>query len=47
MKLVARQRHRVVHDYLGIDEEVVWRTTVEDLPGLIRVLEQTVEAREP
>ena len=34
-------RHRVVHDYLGIDEEIVWRTVAEDLPSLAQVLEQT------
>jgi uncharacterized protein with HEPN domain len=32
-------RHRVVHDYMGIDEEVVWKTIQDDLPTLIRILE--------
>jgi uncharacterized protein with HEPN domain len=32
-------RHRVVHDYMGIDEEIVWKTVVDDLPMLVRILD--------
>jgi uncharacterized protein with HEPN domain len=27
-------RHEVVHDYMGFDEEVVWRTAREEVPRL-------------
>ena len=37
---IVGMRHRVVHDYLGVDEEMVWKTVVEDLPGLIPILER-------
>ncbi len=39
---IIGMRHRVVHDYLGIDEEIVWRTVNEDLPILIAALEQVL-----
>ncbi|MFH1144250.1 MAG: DUF86 domain-containing protein [Candidatus Eisenbacteria bacterium] len=39
---IVGMRHRVVHDYMGIDEEIVWRTVVDDLPNLIRILEVKV-----
>ena len=31
-------RHKVVHDYLGVDEDVVWRVATEDLHELIAAL---------
>ena len=33
-KIIA-MRHRVVHDYLNVDYDVVWGVLVEDLPKLI------------
>lgn len=35
-------RHRLVHGYFDIDHEVVWQTTVSDLPELIRRMEGIV-----
>jgi len=32
-------RHKVVHDYMSVDEDVVWETVTGDLPDLIRLLE--------
>ncbi len=32
-------RHKVVHDYLGVDEDIVWQVVTEDLPKLVAVLE--------
>jgi uncharacterized protein with HEPN domain len=32
-------RHRIAHDYLHVDQAVVWDTIIVDLPGLIEVLE--------
>ena len=26
-------RNKVVHEYFGVDEEIVWKTIHEDLPG--------------
>ena len=32
-------RHKVVHDYLGVDEDIVWQVATEDLPKLVAALE--------
>jgi uncharacterized protein with HEPN domain len=36
---VIGMRHRVVHDYLEVDLEIVWKVISEDLPRLLAVLE--------
>ncbi len=35
-------RHKVVHDYLNVDYDVVWKTVVEDLPPLVENLRRIV-----
>jgi hypothetical protein len=35
-------RHKVVHDYLGVDEDIVWQVVAEDLPKLVESLEPLV-----
>jgi len=39
---IVGMRHKVVHDYLGVDEDVVWRVATEDLRELIAALEPIV-----
>ncbi len=29
---IVGMRHKVVHDYLGVDEDIVWQVVTEDLP---------------
>ncbi len=36
---IIGMRHKVVHDYLGVDEDIVWQVVSEDLPKLVAVLE--------
>jgi uncharacterized protein with HEPN domain len=36
---IIGMRHKVVHDYLGIDDDVVWQVATEDLPKLVASLE--------
>lgn len=31
---IAGMRDRLVHDYMGVDLEAVWKTATEDVPGL-------------
>lgn len=42
---MAGVRDKLIHDYVSVDLEVVWRTVAEDLPPLLpmihRVLEET------
>ena len=32
---IIGMRHKVVHDYLGVDEDIVWQVVTEDLPKLV------------
>ena len=36
---IIGMRHKVVHDYLGVDEDIVWQVVTEDLPILVAALE--------
>ncbi|MEO6324283.1 MAG: HepT-like ribonuclease domain-containing protein [Thermoanaerobaculia bacterium] len=36
---VIGMRHVIVHDYLGVDEDIVWQVVSHDLVPLIAVLE--------
>jgi uncharacterized protein with HEPN domain len=40
-------RHEVVHDYLGVDEDVVWQVATADLHELIAALEPIVPVIPP
>lgn len=44
---IIGMRHKVVHDYLGIDEDIVWQVVTEDLPRLVTTLEAIVPAESP
>jgi uncharacterized protein with HEPN domain len=37
---IVGMRHKVVHDYLGVDEDIVWQVVTDDLPRLLPVLGQ-------
>ena len=39
---IIGMRHKVVHDYLGVDEDVVWQVVSGDLPELVAALEPLV-----
>jgi uncharacterized protein with HEPN domain len=41
---MAGIRDKLIHDYLTVNLEVVWKTVKEDLPALLPVLERIVEA---
>lgn len=44
--LIIGMRHKVVHDYMNIDEDVVWNTVATDLPPLIASLEPLISPDE-
>ena len=37
-KAIIGMRHKVVHDYFGVDEDVVWHTATVELPPLVEKL---------
>ena len=37
---IVGMRHKVVHDYMNIDEDLVWETVTHELPELIQQLEK-------
>src|SRR6266496_2673252 len=37
---IVGMRHKVVHDYMDVDEDVVWKTSVEEIPRLVAALER-------
>ncbi len=39
---IIGMRHKVVHDYLGVDDDIVWQVVTEDLPKLVAALEPLV-----
>ena len=45
-KAIVGMRHKVVHDYLNVDYNVVWRTATEELPPLLSLLERLVATHE-
>ena len=40
-------RNRIVHDYLGVDDNTVWDTIREGIPKLIQQLEALLSASPP
>jgi uncharacterized protein with HEPN domain len=37
-KAIIGMRHKVVHDYFGVGDDVVWDTVINELPPLIEKL---------
>src|SRR2546426_10067493 len=33
---IIGMRHKVVHDYLGVDDDIVWQVATEDLPKSVQ-----------
>ena len=43
-RLMAGMRDRLIHDYGGVDYLIVWQTSTEDIPALLRQVEQILQA---
>ena len=41
-KAIIGMRHRIVHDYMDVDEDVIWDTATRELPSLIIELERII-----
>jgi uncharacterized protein with HEPN domain len=44
---IRGMRNRIVHEYFGIDNEIVWNIVVNDLPEMGEWLETVIEAGTP
>ena len=44
---IIGMRHKVVHDYLGVDDDIVWQVVTEDLPQLVAALESIASQAPP
>ena len=44
---IVGMRHKVIHDYLGVDEDIVWQVVTKDLPTLVAALEPIVPPTPP
>lgn len=40
---IIGMRHKLVHDYFGVDVEFIWRTTTEHLSGLRSAIQALIE----
>ena len=41
-KEIVGMRNRIVHDYLNVDEDVIWEVVQQDLPSLVDALSQII-----
>lgn len=39
---MAGIRDKLIHDYVNVDVEIVWRTVAEDLPHLLPLIQQAI-----
>lgn len=39
---IIGMRHRIVHDYLNVDEDIVWEVVQNDLPRLVSILKNII-----
>jgi len=42
-KEITGMRDKLIHDYLGVDTKVLWKTIKEDIPALKRLLKEIKE----
>lgn len=43
---ITGMRHKIVHDYFSVDEDVVWEVATRDIPSLVTQLESIAPPEE-
>ncbi len=41
---IVGMRHKVVHDYMDVDVDIVWNTAVTEIPRLLPLLQQLTKS---
>lgn len=41
---MAGMRDKLIHDYFGVNSDVVWKTTKEDLPVIVAAIVKAIKA---
>ncbi len=44
-KEMIGMRHKLIHDYMGVNSQVLWKTIVQDLPELKFHIKEIIERR--
>jgi uncharacterized protein with HEPN domain len=44
-KQIAGTRNKVIHEYFGVDETILWQTIQEDIPRLKKDLQQVIQSQ--
>jgi uncharacterized protein with HEPN domain len=40
---MAGMRDKLVHDYFGVNQVVIWKTVIEDIPKIIPLVQMVIE----
>ena len=44
---ISGMRDKLIHDYFGVNKEVIWKTAMEDFPSLQNYIEEIVAGLKP
>ena len=44
-RAMARMRDRLIHDYFGVDLDIVWRVLQENIPALQQEVRRIIDTR--
>ena len=39
---MAAIRDKLIHDYTSVNSEIVWKTVIDDLPGLVSQMDRVI-----
>jgi uncharacterized protein with HEPN domain len=43
---IIGMRHRIIHDYMRVDEDILWQVVTNDLPEMLPLLEEIMPEEE-
>lgn len=45
-RAISGMRNKVIHEYFGVDYNIIWKTVTEKIPGLLKELKKILEETE-